>query len=1151
MRRLASISCIVFLIATLTWAADITVDNVVQLKHLGFSDAEVKTEIEKAGTTYHLTEADIEKLGKAGVGDELLDFMRGPESTPLTIEAIVKMVEDGRSAEEILQAVSQSGMALGLTPAQALELGRKQVPLAILLALKGRPLGVDDLKRLAETQLKEDGYVTLASLVGFSEERPTAGDALGLLQAGVPNGVVAMFREGRRPAAPVATTGGGREYRHVGKQFTLHLPPDWRVIRTLDQGTVTYAATPERGKSRADDLTVCFEVGLLHLGGAITDTDRSAVENLRHLLPLLRADEPDMELQGDIETTGLGKLPAARQRFVGNLKDKAGSFILDIYLASQDGVSFMAVCRAPSDQFASHAAAFEQIRTESEFGRPGRQPQRRALESSELVERYKQSVVSVLAHRGGGRLSSGTGFIIHPDGYVATNAHVVLDEEGRPAPRYTVQWDSGLGIKEVEADLIGWRRKREKMFFHWESDVALLKLPPGEYTATSLTPLDEVRLGDPVVAVGFPQRFHFDTLNVFVTGGVVTRFNRNREGHIDSIFTDAKIAKGSSGGPCFSRITGGVIGQNTYGMPIQGGEQGEKFNELVGYSGVIPVRYLIDRFPLVAELGLGMDPDLDFLDSYALASLLLNRHPGDDARRLAERAVKLRSDSADAHYLYGSCLLQTEGLSEALKAFNAALDADPRHMDTLLTLSQIYLGNEDLVQASQYADRAVQAHPKLWRTHYNRAQLHLTLGRYDDALRSANTAKSLARGVLAEPSILAGQILYAKGDLDAGRREFEAAARIHPTNLAARFGVGEYFERQENYASALLEYGKLEAEFPNHPILMGRIARCYKQMRRWDKAWSQYVATVNRFIELGASPTEEIYFDIGYIAWNVQRDKSLAIPFYADYLAYHGDSPRAYQVHLLLGDLFRDEGNSGAGIAYGHLSRARTLNPESDEIREALEKRPLRPLSIPDIGVMLNQYGYHPSVVADIVLVTKLNIALDPENEQHVRLLQEHKIPMIVVRAILTSNQRQGTAQALPGQAPQAQQPAAQQPVRIPEPPDMLRGDAQNAANAQTAGPPAAVQALVGTWKGNTSIVFMKYELTLTFNANGQYTLASHDLNEGTTMTTVGTFSTTGAVLKTVTEEGNRMESGYQIAGNRLVLQRVLGYIRPITFTKQ
>ncbi len=1143
MRRLAAVALVLILVATLGWAADITVENIVQLKNLGFSDAEVKAEIEKAGSTYRLAPADVETLKKAGVGADLLGFMQGPTGGPLTIEGIVTMVQDRRSAEEIMQAITQSGMALGLTPAQALDLGRKDVPLAVLLALKGRPLGADDLKRLAGTGLKEDGYVALASLVGFGDQRPTAGEALELLQAGVPKPVVAMFREGRRPVATKSTAGGLREYRHVGKQFALRYPPEWRMVRTLDQGTVTYAATPESGKTQADDLEVCFEVGLLHVDGAITDPDRTAIENLRHLLPLLRAEEPNMKIQGNIEAAPLGQLSGARQRFEGQLRDKAGSFTTDIYLASKNGVTYMAICRAPSERFASYRAAFEQIRTESVFGRLGRSQQNRPLGSSELVERYKRSVVSVLAHRGDGRLGSGTGFIIHSDGYVATNAHVVLDEEGRPAPRYTVQWDSGLGIKEVEAELIGWRREQERMFFHWESDVALLKLPPGDYTATPLTPLEEVRLGNPVVAIGFPQRFHFDTLNIFVTGGVVTRFNRNREGHIDSIFTDAKIAKGSSGGPCFSRVTGGVIGQNTFGMPIQVEGEGQKFNELVGYSGVIPVHYLMDRFPLVAELGLGMDPGLDFMDTYALASLLLNRHPGDDARRLADRAVRLRADSADARYLHGSCLLRTEGLSAALKAFDGALKADPRHMDTLLTLSQIHLGTEDFVQASQYADRAVQAHPKLWRTHYNRAQLHLTLGRYDDALRSANTAKSLARNVLAEPCILAGQILYAKGDLDAGRREFETAARIHPTNLTARFGIGEYFERQKNYASALLEYGKLERQFANNPILMARLARCYKQMRRWDKAWSQYVATLSRYKELGANPTEEIYFDMGYIAWNIQRNKGQAIPFYAEYLAFHGDSPRAHQVHLLLGDLFRDSGDPGAGIAYGHLSRARTLSPESKEIRDALEKRPLRPLSIPDMGAMLNQFGYHPSVVADIVLVTKLNIKFDVENEQHIGLLKEHKIPMVVVRAILISNQRQGAAQALGGQAPAA----GAQPANAPEP----QAAAPAAAQANTAGPPAAVAPLVGTWKGKTSIVFMKYELTLTFAANGQYTLQSNDLNDGTSMTTVGIFSTTGSNIKMVTDEGNRMESPYQIAGNRLVLNRVLGYIRPITFTKQ
>lgn len=1149
MRRLLTAALILVLCTGSSWSAEITVGNIVQLKQLGFSDDEVRNEIERQGAArYDLSESDIEKLRKSGVGEDLLAFLRGPQKKALTIEQVAGMAAGGRSTTEILQAMTEREFADTLTPAKALELSEKGVPQAVMMALRGQPLGSDDLKRLAQEQLSEQDFRILASIVGFETQGPTAGEALQLLQAGVPNSIVAMFREGKKPTTQPQRTDGFQEYSHVGKQFTLRYPADWTLLRSLDEGTVTYAATPETGALEADDLDVCFEVGLLNLGSGIAERARDADAMLQHILPLLRYDEPGMEPQKDIEKVSLGELDAAKLRFEGRLKDKAGTFVTDIYLASQDGVSYMAVCRAPKDGFARYERVFEQIRQKSDFGRPRRRARTRAFEASGLLERYKASVVSVLSHYGGGSTGSGTGFIIHPDGYVATNAHVVLDDDGQPAQRYSVQWDQSIRRKELEAELLGWEYGQERMFFHHKADVALLKLPEGEYTATPLTPLSDVRLGDPVVAVGFPQRFKFDTLNIFITGGVVTRFNRNREGNIDSIFTDAKIAKGNSGGPCFSLISGGVIGQNTYAMPIQVAQEAAGFNELVGYYGVIPVHYLMDRFPLVAELGLPMDPKLDFMDSYALASLLLQRHPGEDAERLADRAVELRPDLADAHFLQGSCRLRTAGQESAMKAFQAALEKDPDHMETLLTLCQLQMANENVVQANQCAERAVRAHPKIWRTHYAKGQLLLALGRYDEALRVAGTAQKLVQGVLAEPTILAGQIYYAKGDLDAGRRQFEKASQIHQTNLTARFGVAEYFERKQNYMSALLEYGKLEQEFPNNPLVMARVGRCYRELKRWDKAIEHYSSALERAKELGGTPEEEVYFELGYILWNVQRSQQ-AVAHYGEYLAFYGQSHRACDVHMQLADVLRNLVPERGGIPYGHLSRAWTLRPETPAIREALDEPGLRPMSLDDIVFMLNQCKYHPTVVADIVQVTMLNFAIDLDNNEHIQMLKDKNIPIVVIRAILISNARQGTAQELPNQpAQQAQQPEAQ-PVQVPEPPAILQ--AEEMAQPAPAGPPQVLAALAGTWKGKTSIVFMKFDLTLTFAPDGQYTLVSHDLNNGSVLTTPGTYTATPSTLNMVTQEGNRTQTTYRLAGNKLVIQQILGYISPITFTKE
>ena len=143
--------------------------------------------------------------------------------------------------------------------------------------------------------------------------------------------------------------------------------------------------------------------------------------------------------------------------------------------------------------------------------------------------------------------SLGTGFVISPDGYIATNNHVIEDTD-----KIEVNF---LGGKKMQAEIVG----RDP-----STDVALIRVKPKkELPFLPLGDSDAVRQGDWVLAVGNPFG-----LEHTVTAGIVSAKHREinensmQRRFDDFIQTDAAINPGNSGGPLLN-LSGEVIGINT------------------------------------------------------------------------------------------------------------------------------------------------------------------------------------------------------------------------------------------------------------------------------------------------------------------------------------------------------------------------------------------------------------------------------------------------------------------------------------------------------------------------------------------------------------------------------------------------------------
>lgn len=183
---------------------------------------------------------------------------------------------------------------------------------------------------------------------------------------------------------------------------------------------------------------------------------------------------------------------------------------------------------------------------------------------------------------GAGSSGTGTGFVLDTQGHILTNNHVV--DAAAASGEITVTFSSG---ETADAKLVG----KDSGY-----DLAVVKVTG----VSGLKPLplgnsDNVRVGDPVVAIGAP----FDLQNT-VTSGIISAKERpitagGEKGdgsdisYVDALQTDAPINPGNSGGPLVDSKAR-VIGINSAIRAAGDGSGGEGAQSgSIGLGFAIPI----------------------------------------------------------------------------------------------------------------------------------------------------------------------------------------------------------------------------------------------------------------------------------------------------------------------------------------------------------------------------------------------------------------------------------------------------------------------------------------------------------------------------------------------------------------------------------
>jgi len=154
------------------------------------------------------------------------------------------------------------------------------------------------------------------------------------------------------------------------------------------------------------------------------------------------------------------------------------------------------------------------------------------------------------------RMGEGSGFIVSADGYILTNAHVVVD-----ADEVTVRTTDR---REYPAKVVGLDKR---------TDVAVLKIDAKQLPVVKIGDPSKLRAGEWVLAIGSPFTFENS-----VTAGIVSATGRAMPGEdlVPFIQTDVAVNPGNSGGPLFN-LNGEVVGINSQIYSRSGGYMGLSF----------------------------------------------------------------------------------------------------------------------------------------------------------------------------------------------------------------------------------------------------------------------------------------------------------------------------------------------------------------------------------------------------------------------------------------------------------------------------------------------------------------------------------------------------------------------------------------------
>ena len=292
---------------------------------------------------------------------------------------------------------------------------------------------------------------------------------------------------------------------------------------------------------------------------------------------------------------------------------------------------------------------------------PGEAPAASTVGSiADAVSAVLPSVVYVRTTVVGGGNGEGSGVVVDRAGIIVTNNHVV---EG--ANEISITFNDGRHTQPLSGTVIGTAAER---------DLAVIRVAARDLVPIRIARSSSLRLGDDVIAVGYPLGLGGPT----VTSGIVSGLNRTVEPgdgpRLEGLLqTDAAINPGNSGGALVDRA-GRLVGINT---AAGRGDAAENIGFAIEIDAALPIIEEIRSEPEATRAWLGISIASVESDSAAVA---LGLDPSTRGVRVTE--VYDGGPAARAEVVPGDVVVALNGApigsARALTAAVAKLDPGDR-----------------------------------------------------------------------------------------------------------------------------------------------------------------------------------------------------------------------------------------------------------------------------------------------------------------------------------------------------------------------------------------------------------------------------------------------------------------------------------------
>ncbi|MDP3028610.1 MAG: tetratricopeptide repeat protein [Deltaproteobacteria bacterium] len=577
----------------------------------------------------------------------------------------------------------------------------------------------------------------------------------------------------------------------------------------------------------------------------------------------------------------------------------------------------------------------------------------------DAVLEQKKSVVTIYVYKDGRADVIGSGFIVDPDGVIATNYHVVAGSAKTPEVAFFVKMGNGAVL-----------RIEELILFDAEIDIALLTVESKGLPAVRLSTNYKPEIGEDIIVIGSP--FGLETT---ISNGIISGV-RGQSGLIQ---ITAPVSPGSSGSPVFN-TKGEVIGIASF--LIEGGQN---------LNFAIPVKYVANLLaghneknsseqlpapaptPEAAPAPAGarkfkfdweeapspapeaapapealepMTPELCYdwyqaalrkinIKDYAGALSLLEDLSGylslalEDPEtcpqlvqytiELCNKIIRDKPDLAQPHYILGQALSASGDNAGAIKAYQKAIGLKPDASGYHVELGRAYLVAGNPQKARQTFLAAVKKHlkepqvPILFMIYaaYDIEHQKDAAETWQEIVDKLKANPKTPPGNLAEAYSYLGESYEQLGQYDKAIKVLSQAVKIEPDSYEYIKSLGDIYYAIDNYKQAIQYYEKalflLSSDSNRSWYIDYAKSRVYSSLARSYYETGEYAKATNAYkkaIELDPKNTGALY-RLGLAYWQLSQYPE-AISVFSLYIEAKPDDPYA---HYFLGRAYHENKN--------------------------------------------------------------------------------------------------------------------------------------------------------------------------------------------------------------------------------------------------